>query len=418
VYWSDGQPPAVTPYSLIRDANGTVTTLGLLPNTIYHHIIEVTGLGGTARSDTLSFQTGTLPLFISRMRLELTGTPTSGYTMLSPVALGNDTSAVVAFDSLGTVRWYRLFADGLTSGESKQQLNGNYTIYLGRSQGWQPTYGRYQEFTSSGEVIARYAASPPFYTDGHELLLRGSGGSTRLHLFGYEIRHVDLSSRGGPTDALVAGHVLLRQTVDGVVEFMWNAWDHYGVQDWIEPTGTNPPLDFDHPNSLDIDRDGHYIVSFRHMGAIVKINAITGDLIWQLGGLRNQFSILNDPLATFSAQHCVRVLGNGNLLVYDNGLSHAPQESRAVEYRLDTTSKTAEMIWQYRHTPPLFTPTLGSVQRYGNGNTLVGFGGLGIVSEVGPTGNLVWEGRFMVGQAAGIFYRAERLRSLYHHEPF
>src|SRR5437879_13331297 len=86
------------------------------------------------------------------------------------------------------------------------------------------------------------------------------------HLYGYELRRVDLSSRGGPTDALVAGHLLLRQSATGQVQFFWNAWDHFVLADWIEPTGVNPPLDFDHPNSLDFDLDGNYTPSFQHTG--------------------------------------------------------------------------------------------------------------------------------------------------------
>ena len=40
----------------------------------------------------------------------------------------------------------------------------------------------------------------------------------------------------------------------------------------------------------------------------------------------------------------MRVLGNGNLLLFDNGLRHDPPETRAVEYRLDTTAMTATLL--------------------------------------------------------------------------
>jgi len=40
----------------------------------------------------------------------------------------------------------------------------------------------------------------------------------------------------------------------------------------------------------------------------------------------------------------VRVLGNGNLLLFDNGLRHDPSETRAVEYRLDTTAMRATLL--------------------------------------------------------------------------
>lgn len=40
----------------------------------------------------------------------------------------------------------------------------------------------------------------------------------------------------------------------------------------------------------------------------------------------------------------MRVLGNGNLLLFDNGLRHDPSETRAVEYRLDNTAMTATLL--------------------------------------------------------------------------
>jgi hypothetical protein len=78
---------------------------------------------------------------------------------------------------------------------------------------------------------------------------------------------------------------------------------------------------------------------------------------------------------------------------------------------------TATLVWEYRHTPAVFTPFVGSVQRYQNGNTLVGFGAAGLVTEVAPDGRVVWEGRLTVaGRPLTIFYRMRRLRSLYRTE--
>src|SRR5438552_4085878 len=172
-----------------------------------------------------------------------------------------------------------------------------------------------------------------------------------------------------------------------------------------------------YPNSLDFDRDGNYVASFRHMGEITKIDRRTSEIIWRLGGRNNQFAIMNDPLGGFSAQHSVRVLDNGNLLLYDNGLRHSPLESRAVEYRLDTDAKTATMVWQYRRVPPVFTPFLGSVQRYQNGNTLIAFSTANLIVEVDPSGNPLWEGVLNLdGQSNVIIFKALKVPSLYRYE--
>jgi hypothetical protein len=416
LYWRDGEPAAATPFQRVVEGETRIATLGISAGTTYNHVVELHRLGGVVTSDTARATTDTSPTMIRNMRLINTGVAGSGYIVLAPIGLSSDTGVIVAFDSTGMVRWYRLFPDGVPSSFAQQIPNGNFAVFLGRTSGWEATYGRYVEVAPSGELVREYAAAPPYYTDNHELLVSMEGtGVTSVSLFGYELRRQDLSSLGGPADALVAGHVILRQGSQGQVEFLWNAWDHFALADWIEP-GINPPLDFDHPNSLDLDHDGNYIVSFRNMGAVVKIGSRAGNILWQLGGRGNQFTFLNDPFGGFSAQHSVRVLPNGHLLLYDNGLRHAPPESRAVEYAVDAGARTATLVWEFRHAPALFTFAVGSVQRYANGNTLIGFGLAGVVTEVDPAGEVRWEGELIFGPSRkGLFYRSQQIRSLYEY---
>src|SRR5581483_4435957 len=85
-----------------------------------------------------------------------------------------------------------------------------------------------------------------------------------------------------------------------------------------------------------------------------------------------------------------------------------------VEYALDTTSMTATLVWEYRHTPPLYTQFTGSVQRLGNGNTLVGWtwNTPAVATEVTGDGQVVWEG---ILHTPGTVqpYRFTRIASLY-----
>ena len=139
--------------------------------------------------------------------------------------------------------------------------------------------------------------------------------------------------------------------------------------------------------------------------------------MWRFGGRNSQFTIVDDPLGDFSGQHSVRVLPNGNLLLFDNGLRHNPPESRAVEYKLDTRLMTATMVWEYRHTPPIYAPFVGSVERYTNGSTFIGYGYVSRMTEVKSDGTVAWEGQLMFNDQPGpLFYRAFRTRSLYRLE--
>jgi hypothetical protein len=277
--------------------------------------------------------------------------------------------------------------------------------------------GHYVEFAPWGDSLRAWVAPSPLFTDNHELLITGAGADERIHLFGYDRRQADLSEVGGPDAAEVSGHSVLRLRADGSPEFAWSGWDHLGVNDWIEPPAPDPASeqaqDFDHPNSLALDLDGNYIVSWRNLGEVTKIDSSSGEILWRLGGAHNQFEFVDDPLDGFSAQHFARILPDGHLLLYDNGTRHQPQETRVVEYALDPTAHTATLVWEFRHAPAIYTPYVGAVQRLASANTAIGYGGVGHVTEVSPDGSVVWEANLQVGGAPTFVYRLVRIRSLY-----
>ncbi len=424
-YWSDRDPAVQTPFIASSGGTGTVPVLGLRPRSLYQAVLEVKGAGGTTSSAPLELRTGDLPAALQNVHLSLSGpgTPPPGFLLTSVTAA--DTAFAVAFDSSGAIHWYRGFP--AQSGEHalacEQQPNGNFTLFVGASSGWQPVAGRYYEFTPAGDSVGTYTAGAPYYTDPHEVLVRGAGGGhaadTAVYLLGYDLRSMDLTSIGGGPSQIVAGHSILGQSVDGMVRFRWSAWDHFTIDDWVG----RPPnlaqtaqLDFDHANSIELDAAGDYVVSFAAVTQVVKIDHATGALRWRFGGRRNQFTLVGDELSGFGIQHDARLLPDGDLLLFDNGNFHNPPESRAVEYRLDTLAMTATLVWEYRHNPPVYAPFVGSAQRYGNGHTLVGFGAAGIMTEVAADGAVVWEGRLTAAGQPAIFYRVRELSSLYVHQ--
>jgi len=84
--------------------------VGLLPSTTYTLVLNVAGR--TMLSDTVQYTTDTLPTFIKGQVLTLAqGTLGSGFTLLAPLNV-HDTADAVAFDSIGRVRWYRIFRTG------------------------------------------------------------------------------------------------------------------------------------------------------------------------------------------------------------------------------------------------------------------------------------------------------------------
>lgn len=415
VYWADGEPRRATPFVRGRGAM-RVATLGLLASTRYQHVVERVRGGVSTSPDTVEASTGEVPAYLRGLHLRMTGTPTSGL-VLTAVADTGRSGYVVAFDSTGRLRWYREFPGELPAGETKQQPNGDFTVFLGRTPGWMPFPGWYEQFRPSGEIVRTIIPPPPQFADNHELVLTFRDTVfDAAHYFAYTSRPADLTRWGLAADAVISGHQLLRVGADGTTRTVLDGWDHFTWEDRIEPP-RDTLFDFDHPNSLDFDRDGNYIVSYRNMGEITKIDARTGAIIWRFGGRNNQFTIRGDPLGGFSAQHTARILDNGNLLLYDNGTRHTPPETRAVEYRLDPVARTADMVWQFRHSPPFWVPYTGSTQRLRSGNTVIAYSNRGIVTEVRPDGTVAWEGTLMLTSGrAGDFYRAIKIAALYAYE--
>ncbi|GJG84900.1 hypothetical protein tb265_00810 [Gemmatimonadetes bacterium T265] len=373
--------------------------------------VRVVAISGT-RADTSRSMTGPVPPVpdvVRRVHLQTTsGSPSGGY-VLTAVSLG-DTAYAVAFDTSGRVAWYRAFPGGGQASDAYQQPNGNVSVFVGTSTGSSPANGYFAELRPTGELVREWRTPAGYYMDGHELRVGDSGAAS--YYFGYDYKPTDYTSRGGPADSVVAAHTIFRVDAGGTVTPVFAARDHFTVPDYVIPPFNFG--DYDHPNSLDVDRDGGLIVSWRNFGEVSKIDPATGQFVWRLGGAHNQFTFVNDPLNGFGGQHYARVLPNGNLLLFDNGWTHAPYETRAVEYRLDVAAHTATLVWQFRHQPVLFTPFVGSVQRLASGHTFIGYAYSNVATEVDAAGAVTWEGDIFIDGALSTetAYRLLKIPSL------
>jgi outer membrane protein assembly factor BamB len=405
----------VTPFRAVTSGERQIAVLGLRAATTYTHTIEAMGVDGTVTTDAGTATTAPLPDALADVELRIDTGPGPDGDLFT----GLRTGYLVAFGPTGRLIWY-LEVDGFLGRFAGVAPTGNFIAFVGSSRGWEPTFGYYLEITPSGEVVARYQADAPYYTDNHELLLTvDETGGVSSHLFGYTLRPVDMQALfppDGNPDAEVAGHQILRHDPSGRLDFLFDAWDHLEVSDWdvANPVPENCGVcDFDHPNSLDLDADGNYVASFRTLNEITAIDRRTGSLLWRFGGRNNQFTVIGDPLGGFSGQHSARMVGPDRLLLFDNGPNHVPTLSRAVEYELDLDAMTATLVWEYRPSPSLYSAFQCFVQRLSNGHTLVGFSAQAEVHVVDEAGEAVWKGTVVAPDGAGRFYRIHAIGSIY-----
>jgi len=326
------------------------------------------------------------------------GNTASGYLFIS-----NFNTASVYYRNLlilnndGTPKWSRQLQ---ASAYDFKKQNSNLITY------YEEMLHYFVGRNTSYQLVDTFACGNGYSTDLHELLVLPDGSAW---LMSYDPQYVDMSLivPGGKTNAIVTGLVL--QKIDSLkhVVFQWRSWDHFQITDATHEDLLVISIDYVHGNSIEVDTDNNIIISSRHMDEVTKINTQTGNIIWRLGGKNNQFTFTNDTIG-FSHQHFARRLSNGHLMLFDNGNYHSPSFSRVIEYNLNETTKTAEISWQYRHSPDIYAFAMGSAQRLSNGNTLIGWGSATTtLTEVNPAGQVVYELSLPSGQMSYRAYRDE-----------
>ena len=201
------------------------------------------------------------------------------------------------------------------------------------------------------------------------------------------------------TNEAVNDEIIREVTPAGTTVFTWNTKDHMELVDCTQHRFTASEGEYSHFNSIEVV-DGNLLVSFRGCAAVVMIDGSTGEVIWRLGrsnlsddewrakGLKPPLKIVGDPYGEFCGQHSAKILGNGNLIIYDNGV-HCLQDpdtgdtartnnefTRVVEYALDVDSGEAVFVRHHSYNDSFnaVTVSAGLVAPISNGNWLISWG--------------------------------------------
>lgn len=231
----------------------------------------------------------------------------------------------------------------------------------------------------------------------------------------YNVTNMDLTSMGRPVEGWIRDSIF--QEIDiatGDLLFEWKASNHFHAS---ESYMTHPlagyresiPFDFFHINSVVKDAAGNYLVSSRHLHSLIGVSPI-GEILWVLGGQRNEFQDLSGGSATdFSWQHDGRWLSEeeGILGLFSNGdagILHidAPYSDGRV-IQVDMENRTATLLHSYVSMEHIRAPSQGSIQVLpGSGNVFIGWGHSAAYSEFAQDGSLLCETHF--GASALFFW--------------
>ena len=244
-------------------------------------------------------------------------------------------------------------------------------------------------------------------TDLHDFVIKSNGNYL---LMAYEPARRDMSqfidsTTGNPysTTELTRDSVIQEVTPDKEEAFNWNSWDYMAIEDC---TQHRFPDDYAHVNSLQAVHDD-IVASFRGCSKVLRIDGDSGDVIWRLGksnrsdaewtasGTQPPLRIVGDPYGEFCGQHSARMIGNGNLLLFDNGVAclvdpegnrTRPGEdfSRVVEYAIDPDHGEAifQRHYSYHGEFNKLAPTQSHIELLETGNWLISWGSMPVNEQV------------------------------------
>jgi hypothetical protein len=242
--------------------------------------------------------------------------------------------------------------------------------------------------------IAHVKAGNGVQADLHDFQLTPQG--TAL-ITAYDPILCDLSSIGAPAYGGVTDGLL--QEIDvktGLVMFQWTSLDHVALSESYTPAKTTSPawpFDFFHINSIALQRSGNLLISARNTWTTYDVNRQTGQILWRLGGKRSSFAMGSGTGTAW--QHDPRELPNGSISVFDNGAGPAVhRQSRGIVVSLDPRRKTATLVGQILHPPPLLAESQGNMQALANGDWFLGWGQVPDFSELSSTGQLLLDAHF------------------------
>jgi hypothetical protein len=324
-------------------------------------------------------------------------------------------------DERGVPVWYKRTERKLI--DAKLLSDGTFVAspISGLGLGVSSTIG-HRVFDLDGKLLDVRLTSDPVAlpADHHDYVeIPGAGPESGRALISYPlVKNVDLSGMvtadpftGTPADprCKLATAPTTRSIVDGVIDeiapsganWRWAMSDYFSIEEvtypqcfgnyTAEPGGSE--VDVFHINSLQrVAEPGceplcDYVMSARHLDAVVRVDRATGDVEWILGSRTSdptspdyvpnksgapRLEVIGDPLGGPLRMHDARL--SGNLLTMHDNRVGINQPSRIVTYRIDTAAGTATLVRQFDQPRGLTGGQLGSAQVLADGGVVVAWG--------------------------------------------
>ncbi|MBO9591953.1 MAG: aryl-sulfate sulfotransferase [Niabella sp.] len=331
-----------------------------------------------------TFQTGELPMGIQEMVMPaeiqdpLPEAFAKGYTLIARRDLPGQMYLV---NAKGQIVWYHTIKDaGFKVAHFTKQAT---LLTLVAPLSYPTSYGNeILEVSLAGDTVFHLKKGEKGFdkTIHHELFYNDQHQLVTLTL---EKEVLDLSKAGGTKADTVTGDGILILDHKGNKVWEWSVFDV--LDPLTDPQILNDRTDWLHANSLSVDTDGNYLLSFYLSGQLWKIDAKAGNVIWKLG--RNgEYTFPRG--GAFHESHAAYRNPRNQLMLFENGTDQ--QRSRVLTYTLDEQGHKAYLNRSIELPRHLYSERMGSAYWINDSSTLVCSAQANSVSLVNNRGAVLW----------------------------
>lgn len=277
--------------------------------------------------------------------------------------------------------------------------------------------GLIEEIDWKGKVVWKYRMASKNQIQ-HHCFDRMPNGNTLI--LGWErIKNEDIIAKGRDPNTIPKKSVKFKKVfhrdfwldfvrevnMDGDTVWEWHVFDHLGTGpdqldiNYILPLAVGEiyhTYDWSHFNSVEyIEETDQILMNSRNLSEFYLINHKTGKIEYRWGnpsaygaGKAPSWYDAGDQIVFGS--HDARYLGDGKVMVFDNG-SENPEGFRSRVVIVNT--KTNEIEWEYEawDSSSFYSQRQGASQLLPNGNILITSSNRGHIFEVTKGGDVVWD---------------------------
>ncbi|MCK6616074.1 MAG: aryl-sulfate sulfotransferase [Cyclobacteriaceae bacterium] len=351
-----------------------IILVNLKPNTQYAY--RLVDERNPVNSEEYTFKTDSVPEHILRVKKDSIDTTLFKEYIL--IRRFFKQGADVLIDGDGDIVWYHEYDTAVRRAFSWTKSNTILSIY---------DSARIMEIDLKGNVILDHDLEKlglP-YKVHHEVFYDPAGNIVTIT---HDSTRYDLRKFGGEKNQYLTADGILVLSKEGKIIWKWNLLQ---VEDPLKFKGKiNLKENWGHANSIALDGDGNYLISFRDFNQVWKIDKNSGKVMWKFG--ENGTIMPPQSLYNFIRQHSIHFNARGELMMFDNGELKTRPNSRILSFQIDERENSAKPVIHVELPRALSSYRMCSAEMIDEGKYLVCTTRKdATVTVVNDSGNILWK---------------------------